>query len=232
MLATHLAYDTSNLQTATMPVAILQQRLSCCCRSSAVPPSASACCARSVAITPRLRALLDRMQRMDRIRARRGLVGSRRGACRHRCTGARRSMPPPTGRPSCWSACLVRLHELTDLVHDIMALQRQIRAEPAETGDADLRPQARPSVRCSIVITSWPCIRRWRPSSPSGWFRRSGSRPPGPKAPAPRAWRPSPAPSLPPRTIRRPISIGFLVAAVIALVDRCDLPVCRPAAGA
>ena len=27
MLATHLAYDTSNLQTATVPVAILQQRM-------------------------------------------------------------------------------------------------------------------------------------------------------------------------------------------------------------
>jgi hypothetical protein len=42
---------------------------------------------------------------------------------------SRRSTPPATGKPSCWGGLLVRLHELTDLAHDIMALRRQIRAE-------------------------------------------------------------------------------------------------------
>ena len=47
---------------------------------------------------------------------------------------------------------LVRLRELTDLVHDIMALRRQIRAEQSRLAKLAFA-QGGPSVPCSIVIT-------------------------------------------------------------------------------
>ena len=88
MLATHLAYDTSNLQTATLPVAILHQRI-----LLLLPVvSGAADRLRSLrevdAITPALRAVLDRMSAWIQAGRARGLVGSRRGACRPRCVGA------------------------------------------------------------------------------------------------------------------------------------------------
>ena len=87
-LATHLAYDTSNLQTATLPVAILHQRI-----VLLLPVvSGAADRIRSLreidGITPPLRAVLDRMSTSDPGRPPRGLVGSRCGARRHRRVGA------------------------------------------------------------------------------------------------------------------------------------------------
>ena len=86
-LATHLAYDTSNLQTATLPVAILHQRI-----LLLLPVvSGAADRLRSLrevgAITPALRAVPRPHECMDSGWPSRGLVGGRRGARRPGCVG-------------------------------------------------------------------------------------------------------------------------------------------------
>ena len=128
LLATHLAYDTSNLQTATVPVAILQQRM-----LLLLPVvSGAADRLRSLrdvdGITAPLRTLLDRMSAW--IQARRSADLSE-AAAMHADIDA---LEPKIDASTDWKAVvlvglLVRLRELTDLVHDIMALRRQIRAE-------------------------------------------------------------------------------------------------------
>jgi uncharacterized membrane protein YccC len=127
-LATHLAYDTSNLQTATMPVAILHQRV-----LVALPVVSGA--AERIrllrefgAITPPLRAVLDRISAW--IQAGR-LADLSEAAEIHAEIDAQE---PTIDATADWSVVvlvglLARLRELTDLVHDIMALRRQIRAE-------------------------------------------------------------------------------------------------------
>lgn len=127
-LATHLAYDTSNLQTATVPVAILQQRI-----LLLLPVvSGAADRIRSLreidAITPPLRAVLDRMSAW--IHAGR-LADLSDADAIHADIDA---IDPPIDDTTGWKelvliGLLVRLRELTDLVHDVMALRRQIRAE-------------------------------------------------------------------------------------------------------
>jgi uncharacterized membrane protein YccC len=128
MLATHLAYDTSNLQTATVPVAILQQRI-----LLLLPVvSGAADRIRSLreidGITSPLRAVLDRMSAW--IRSGRDADLSEAAAL-HADLDA---LEPAIDASTDWKAVvlvglLVRLRELTDLVHDVMALRRQIRAE-------------------------------------------------------------------------------------------------------
>lgn len=128
MLATHLAYDTSNLQTATLPVAILHQRM-----LLLLPVvSGAADRIRSLReigeITAPLRAVLDRISAW--IRAGRSADLSEAAAL-HADIDA---LEPAIDASTDWKAfvlvgLLVRLRELTDLVHDIMALRRQIRAE-------------------------------------------------------------------------------------------------------
>jgi uncharacterized membrane protein YccC len=128
MLATHLAYDTSNLQTATVPVAIMHQRI-----LLLLPVvSGAADRIRSLrdigAITTPLRAVLDRMSAW--IRSRRSADLSEAAAV-HADIDA---LEPAIDASTDWKAVvlvglLVRLRELTDLVHDIMALRRQIRVE-------------------------------------------------------------------------------------------------------
>jgi uncharacterized membrane protein YccC len=128
MLATHLAYDTSNLQIATVPVAILHQRI------VLLLPVVSGAADRirilrdASGITAPLRAALDRMSVWIR---------SGRDADLSDATALHAdidALEPPIDASSDWKAVvlvglLVRLHELTDLVHDIMALRRQIRTE-------------------------------------------------------------------------------------------------------
>jgi len=127
MLATHLAYDTSNLQTATIPVAILQQRV------LLLLPVVSGAAERIRllreigGITPGLRAVLDRM--IAWIQARRTAELSE-AADVHADIDV---LEPEIDATADWkivvlAGLLVRLHQLTDLVHDIMALRRQIAA--------------------------------------------------------------------------------------------------------
>ena len=126
MLATHLAYDTSNLQTATIPVAVLQQRV------LLLLPVVSGAAERIRllreigGITPCLRAVLDRMTVW--IRSGRAADLSEAEAL-HADIDA---LEPAIDATADWkvvvlAGLLVRLRELTDLVHDIMALRRQIR---------------------------------------------------------------------------------------------------------
>ena len=128
MLATHLAYDTSNLQTATVPVAILHQRI-----LLLLPVvNGAADRIRSLreigGITAPLRGVLDRMS---------AWIQSGRGADLSEAAAVHAdidALEPRIDASTDWKAVvliglLVRLRELTDLVHDIMALRRQIRAE-------------------------------------------------------------------------------------------------------
>ena len=127
MLATHLAYDTSNLQTATIPVAILQQRM------LLLLPVVSGAAERIRllreigGVTPRLRAVLDRITAW--IQAGRAAELSE-AANLHADIDA---LEPEIDATADWkivvlAGLLVRLRELTDLVHDIIALRRQIAA--------------------------------------------------------------------------------------------------------
>jgi uncharacterized membrane protein YccC len=128
MLATHLAYDTSNLQTATVPVAILQQRI-----LLSLPVVSGAAdrirILREVGgITAPLRAVLDRMSAWIQSGPRADLSEA---AAVHAGID---TLEPEIDASADWKTVvlvglLVRLRELTDLVHDIMALRRQIRAE-------------------------------------------------------------------------------------------------------
>ncbi len=116
------------MQTATLPVAVLHQRI-----LLLLPVvSGAADRIRSLreidGITPPLRAVLDRMSAW--IRASHSADLSETAAV-HADIDA---LEPPIDTSSDWKAVVliglsVRLHELTDLVHDIMALRRQIRAE-------------------------------------------------------------------------------------------------------
>jgi uncharacterized membrane protein YccC len=80
MLATHLAYDTSNLQIATVPIAILHQRI------LLLLPVVNGAAGGSRAVARRTWRKLSRCTRTS-------------------IRWSRRSMPPPTGRPSCWWGC-------------------------------------------------------------------------------------------------------------------------------
>ena len=128
MLATHLAYDTSNLQTATVPVAILHQRV------ILLLPVVSGATDRIRSlreigmISPRLRAVLDRLS---------AWIQSGRAADLSEAAEVHAdidALEPKIDATVEWKTVvlvglLVRLRELTDLVHDIMAPRRQIRAE-------------------------------------------------------------------------------------------------------
>ena len=128
MLATHLAYDTSNLQTATVPVAILHQRILLLLPVVSGAADRIRILREVEGINAPLRAVLDRMSAW--IRSRPNAVLSEAAAL-HADIDA---LEPVIDASSDWKAVvlvglLVRLRELTDLVHDIMALRRQIRAE-------------------------------------------------------------------------------------------------------
>jgi uncharacterized membrane protein YccC len=128
LLATHLAYDTSNLQAATVPMAILQQRI------LLLLPVVSGAAERIRilrevdGITPPLRSVLDRMS---------AWIGAGRDADIAEAAAVHAdidALEPVIDASADWKAVVLvgllgRLRELTDLAHDIMALRRQIRAE-------------------------------------------------------------------------------------------------------
>ncbi|HEX3499266.1 MAG TPA: FUSC family protein, partial [Stellaceae bacterium] len=127
MLTSHLAYDTSNLQVATRPVMLLQQRV------VILLPLVSGIADRLAALrvagglTTKLQALLDRLAGWIRA-GRSGGLEEAEGL--HAAIDA---LEPAIDARSSWvpimlSGLLVRLRELTDVVHDIKALRRQIAA--------------------------------------------------------------------------------------------------------
>jgi uncharacterized membrane protein YccC len=128
MLATHLAYDTSNLQTATVPVAILHQRVLLALPIVSGAAERIRLLREFGGITPRLRAVLDRMS---------AWIQAGRFADLSEATELHAeidALEPTIDATADWTAVVlaglvVRLREMTDLVHDIMALRRQIRAE-------------------------------------------------------------------------------------------------------
>jgi uncharacterized membrane protein YccC len=130
-LATHLAYDTSNLQTATVPVAILQQRVLLLLPVVSGAADRIRVLREIGGITPRLRTVLDRISAW--IQA--GPVADLSEAAEvHSDLDA---LEPAIDASVDWKVVvlvglLVRLRELTDLVHDIMALRRQIRTEQSK----------------------------------------------------------------------------------------------------
>jgi uncharacterized membrane protein YccC len=128
MLATHLAYDTSNLQTATVPVAILRQRILLLLPVVSGAADRIRILREVEGINAPLRTVLERMSGWIRSRPNADLSEA---AALHADIDA---LQPVIDASSDWKAVvlvglLVRLRELTDLVHDIMALRRQIRAE-------------------------------------------------------------------------------------------------------
>jgi uncharacterized membrane protein YccC len=128
LLATHLAYDTSNLQTATVPVAILHQRILLLLPVVSGAADRIRTLREIDGITVPLRAVLDRISRWIQSRRDADLTEA---AAVHADIDA---LEPAIDASTDWQTVvlvglLVRLRELTDLVHDIMALRRQIRAE-------------------------------------------------------------------------------------------------------
>jgi uncharacterized membrane protein YccC len=134
MLTTHLAYDTSNLQTATQPIALLQQRVILLLPILSGIADRLASLREAGGIPPELRAFLGRvsawisaaanadLQEADRLRA--GIA----------------ALEPVIDVQAGWatmtmSGVLIRLRELIDAVHDIMALRRQIRSGTPQLPD-------------------------------------------------------------------------------------------------
>jgi uncharacterized membrane protein YccC len=207
-LATHLAYDTSNLQTATVPVAILHQRVVLLLPVVSGAADRIRTLREIGGITPRLRAALDRIGAW--IRAGRDASLSE-AAIVHRDIDA---LEPTVDASTDWKdvvliGLLVRLRELTDIVHDIMALRRQIRAEEPRLvnltfaqGETIRTLQHRDHVMAlhSAAATILAV----------GFVSAFWIATPGPKAPEPPASRPLPAPSSPARTTRRPTSSALL----------------------
>jgi uncharacterized membrane protein YccC len=127
MLATHLAYDTSNLQTATRPMTIVHQRV------LFLLPVVSGAAERIRVlreiggITLGLQAVLDRL---------RAWIQSGRTADLSEAAELHAdidALEPKIDATADWKVVVLvglleRLRELTDLAHDIMALRRQIRA--------------------------------------------------------------------------------------------------------
>jgi uncharacterized membrane protein YccC len=127
-LATHLAYDTSNLQTATVPVAILHQRVLLGLPVVSGAGERIRLLREAGGIAPPLRAVLDRISAW--IRAGRAADLSEATKLHAEID----ALEPTVDATADWTVVMLagllgRLRELTDLVHDIMALRRQIRAE-------------------------------------------------------------------------------------------------------
>ena len=139
MLATHLAYDTSNLQNATVPVVILHQRVVLLLPVVSGAADRIRILREVGGITPRLRAVLDRIS---------AWIQSGRAAELSEAAEVHAdidALEPEIDATTDWKVVLligllVRLRELTDLVHDIMALRRQIRAEEWKLADLMFAP--------------------------------------------------------------------------------------------
>jgi uncharacterized membrane protein YccC len=127
-LATHLAYDTSNLQTATVPVVILHQRVLLLLPVVSGAAERIRLLSEFGGIAPPLRAVFDHIS---------SWIQAARAADLAEATKIHAeidSLEPTIDATADWkivvlAGLLVRLRELTDLVHDIIALRRQIRTE-------------------------------------------------------------------------------------------------------
>jgi uncharacterized membrane protein YccC len=127
-LATHLAYDTSNLQTATVPVTILHQRVLLALPIVSGAAERIRLLREADGIAPPLRTVLDRLSAW--IKAGRAADLSIAAELHAEID----ALEPRIDATADWTVVMLagllgRLRELTDLVHDIMALRRQIRAE-------------------------------------------------------------------------------------------------------
>ena len=202
MLATHLAYDTSNMQGATRWVSELQRRM--VLLLPLFPPSRIACAlyAGGGGMTPALDRLLADLRvwvratdappprsEADRLRE------------RHRALEAEND--PRAG----WNAIirdslLLRLRELVDIRQDMRDLRSHIEAGggPLATPLA-VHTERREQLHATIVS---PCSRPSRPRSRSCCSAPSGSRPAGRPAEARHRSRQPHAASSPRWTIRHP----------------------------
>ena len=142
MLTSHLAYDTSNLQVATRPAMLLQQRV------VRLLPVVTGVAERlgplraAGGLTTGLQELLDRFAGWIRA-GRSGPLEEAEGL-----HGAIDALEPAIDARAGWvpimlSGLLVRLRELTDIVHDIKALRRQIAAGSAALPDLAFTPNQR-----------------------------------------------------------------------------------------
>jgi len=128
MLVTHLAYDTSNLQQATTPMRLLRQRVLLLLPVVSAAADRIGALSEAGALTPRLQALLDRIGRWIR-----GARTSELGEA-ERVRAEIWALAPAIDAGASWNEILLtgllgRLDELARLVHDIIALRRQIREE-------------------------------------------------------------------------------------------------------
>jgi len=214
-LATHLAYDTSNLQTATVPVAILHQRVLLLLPVVSGAADRIRTLREIGGITPDLRAVLDRIGAW--IRAGRDADLSE-AATVHADIDA---TEPKVDANTNWKdvvliGLLVRLRELLDIVHDIMALRRQIRAEEPRLvkltfaqGETILTLQHRDHVMAlhsavATVLAVWLISAFWIATA---WPEGAGAASLAAVACAFFAAQDDPAPNI----------VGFIVAALVAL---------------
>jgi uncharacterized membrane protein YccC len=125
MMTTFIAYDTSNLQTATQPVDLLRQRIVILLPAITGIADRLASLRELGGITPALRALLERLTAWITTGRNADLAAAGQ---LHAEVDA---LKPAIDEQISWagmtlSGLLLRLHELVDLVHDVVALRRQI----------------------------------------------------------------------------------------------------------
>ena len=128
MLETHLAYDTSNLQTATTPMRLLRQRVLLLLPVLSGAADRIAALREAGALTPALQGLLDRIG---------GWIREARTSELDEVVRVRaeiEALMPAIDAGASWNEVLLtglleRLDELAQLAHDIIALRRQIRTE-------------------------------------------------------------------------------------------------------
>jgi uncharacterized membrane protein YccC len=127
MLTTFIAYDTSNLQTATQPVDLLRQRLVILLPAISGIADRLAALRESDGIPASLRSLLDRLI---------AWIATGRHADLTAADQLRAeidALKPAINVEMGWtgmtlSGVLLRLRDLVDLVHDVIALRRQVAA--------------------------------------------------------------------------------------------------------
>jgi uncharacterized membrane protein YccC len=139
LLASQLAFDTSNLQMATRPVALLHQRVVLLLPLVGGVYDRIAALRDAGGLTGPVRSLLDRIAEWIR----NGRAADLAEADRLRAEIA--ALEPAIDARSGWNTVmlaglLVRLRELTDQVHDIIALRRQIRSGERRSPDLAWKP--------------------------------------------------------------------------------------------
>ncbi len=138
MLTTHLAFDTSNLQAATQPIGLLERRILLLFPVLSAIGDYLAALRTAGGISPGVQALTDRLA---------AWVSAADSAPQQEAAQLHAEIEqaePPIGPNSGWdaivlTALLVRLRDLTDIVHDARALRRQV-----ENGDPQLPQLALP----------------------------------------------------------------------------------------